>query len=65
MAQVIEKTITLDLSSLDGNAFVIMGAFKRQSRREGWQDEETKAVLDECMTGDYDHLLQTIMAHTE
>jgi hypothetical protein len=55
------KTINLDLSGLDGNAFMLIGAFRRQARREGWTEEEMKAVTDECMSSDYDHLLKTLI----
>ena len=55
------KQVTLNLVGLDGNAFALMGAFQRQARREGWSAEEIKAVLDECQSGDYNHLLSTLM----
>lgn len=59
------KKVQLDLVGLDGNAFALMGAFQRAARRQGWTPEEIKTVLDECMTGDYDHLLATLIANTE
>lgn len=59
------KKISLELEGLDGNAFSLMGAFRRQAKREGWTTEEIKEVLDEARTGDYDHLLQTLMAHCQ
>ena len=59
------KKVKLQLVGLDGNAFSLMGAFSKQARREGWTKEEIKGVLDECMTGDYDHLLCTLMEHTQ
>ena len=43
----------------DGNAFAIMGACSKAARQAGWSAERIKAVMDEMMTGDYDHLLQT------
>lgn len=55
------KKIKLNLSELDGNAFVLMAAFQRQARREQWTPEEIKSVLDECRSGDYDNLLCTLM----
>jgi len=64
-ATVPNKTITLDLCELDGNAFSLMGAFRRQACKEGWTPDEISAVLAECMAGDYDHLRQTLMAHCE
>jgi hypothetical protein len=42
-----------------------MGVFQRQARKEGWTEEEIDAVLDEAKSGDYDHLLATIIAHCE
>lgn len=63
--QVIDKKVTLDLTKLDSNAFAIMGAFRKQARSEGWMKEDIDAVLAEMQNGDYDHLLQTLMAHTE
>jgi len=61
----INKKITLQLVGLDGNAFALMGAFQRQARREGWTKEEIDSVMDECQSGDYNHLLNTLMNHTE
>lgn len=58
------KQVSLQLVGLDGNAFSLMGAFQSQARKEGWSKEEIKVVLDECMSGDYNHLLITLMAHT-
>ena len=56
----IKKKITLKLVGLDGNAYILIGAFKKQARIEGWTTEEIKEVSDETMTGDYDHLLRTL-----
>lgn len=58
------KRVKLNLVGLDGNAFALMGAFKQQARREKWTPEEIRMVLDECMTGDYDHLLRVLLEHT-
>ena len=63
MDQIINKTIDLDLTTIPGNAFSLMGHFKKQAQREGWTPEEITAVLDECMTGNYDHLVATISDH--
>ena len=54
------KKVTLELVGLDGNAYSLMGAFQKQARREGWSKEEIDAVLDECYSGDYNHLLCTL-----
>lgn len=59
------KTVSLNLIGLDGNAFSLMGAFQKQARREKWEKSEIDAVLAECQTGDYNHLLVTLMKHCE
>ena len=59
------KTVKLELVGLDGNAFSLMGSFKKNAQNQGWTKEEIKLVLDESMSGDYDHLLQTLLTHTE
>lgn len=57
------KTVTLNLVGLDSNAFVLLGAFKIQARKENWSKEEIDAVVKEAMNGDYDHLLCTLSDH--
>ena len=59
------KTVQMDLVGLDGNAFSLMGAFQRNARRQGWSADEISTVINECMNGDYDHLLSILIAHTE
>ena len=58
------KKVELELIGLDGNAYSIMGAFKRAARQQGWTLEAIKVVLDEASSGDYNHLLATILEHT-
>lgn len=59
------KKVSLEFEGLDGNAFALMGAFRRQAKREKWTEEEIGEVIKECESGDYDHLLQTLIAHCE
>jgi len=54
------KKVNLRLVGLDGNAFCLLGAFQRQARREGWSEEEIKAVIEEAKSGDYSHLIATL-----
>ena len=56
--------VKLTLVGLDGNAFSLMGAFKSAARKQGWTADEVAAVTDECMKGDYNHLLCTLMDNT-
>lgn len=44
----------------DGNAFALMGGFAQQARRDGWDKADIDKVINEAMTGDYDHLLATL-----
>ena len=60
-----EKKVKMNLVGLDGNAFVLMGAFSRNAKRQGWTKEEIDVVLQKCMSGDYNNLLSTLMDNTE
>jgi hypothetical protein len=53
--------VEVDITSVDGNAFSIMGAVSKAMRREGIPYEDIETFKKECMSGDYDHLLQTCM----
>ena len=55
----------MQLVGIDGNAFSIMGAFSSNARRQGWTSQEIKSVLDEAMSGDYNHLLATIASNVD
>lgn len=57
--------VDLDLIGLDGNAFALLGAFRREARRSGWPTEAITAVTEEAMSGDYDHLLATLATACE
>jgi hypothetical protein len=60
-----EKKVEMELVGMDGNAFAIMGNFQRAARRAGWDKDEIDAVLKEARSGDYNHLLATIMNHVK
>jgi len=57
--------VKLNLVGLDGNAFNLLGHFRRAAQREGWTKDEIDAVLREATRADYDHLLRTLIEHTE
>ena len=65
MKKVVNKTVNLDLVGVNGNAFIIMGVFRKQAVKEEWTKEEIDAVLTEAKSGDYDHLLATIVNHCQ
>lgn len=60
-----DKKVTLDLTGVDGNAYFLLTAFRRQAKKEGWTNEEITAVCTEAMKDDYDHLVTTLSAHCE
>lgn len=62
---VVDKKVQLQLAGQDGNAFNILGVFSRAAKKEGWTMEEIEKVTNEAMKDDYNHLLATILAHTE
>jgi hypothetical protein len=45
----------------DGNAFAIIGRVRLALRRGGLAPEEVAEFTDEAMSGDYDHLLATVV----
>jgi len=57
----INKKVKLKLVGIDGNAYFLLGAFQNQAQKEGWTKEEIDTVCDEAMSGDYNHLLRTLM----
>lgn len=59
------KTINLDLTTIDGNAFSLMGALSSQAKHENWAQPEIDAVLEEAKNGDYNHLVATISDYCE
>jgi predicted protein tyrosine phosphatase len=65
VAPYLNKRVCMNLVGLDGNAFALMGAFSKEAKKQGWKTEEIKAVIDECKSGDYDHLLFTLIQNTE
>ena len=65
MKQIVNKKINLTLVGLNGNAFALMGAFRRQALKEGWSNNEIDAVIKEAMSQDYDHLLAVLDCHCE
>lgn len=57
--------VKLNLVDVDGNAFSVMGKFSQAAKRQGFSQAEIDEVLDEAMSGDYNHLLATIQKHCE
>ena len=51
----------LDLVGQDGNTFSILGKASRAARKAGWPKEKIDKRMTEAQSGDYDHLLGTMM----
>jgi hypothetical protein len=58
---IVEKKVKLALP--DGNAFALLGAFRRAARKDKWIEAEIQAVVAEALNGDYLHLIMTLAAH--
>jgi len=58
------EPIELDLTNIDGNAFSLMGVWRREAKKQGRTNEEIEQVLKDCQSDDYDHLLQVLIRHT-
>ena len=59
------KKVKMRLDGLNANAFVLLGRFAKEAKRQGWTEEEIKTVVDKAKSGNYDHLLTTLIDHTE
>ena len=57
--------VRVKLVGADGNAFAILGRVTGAMRKAGCTLEEIKAFQAEATSGDYDHLLQTVMQTVE
>jgi len=56
------KNPSLKLVGTNGNAFALMGAATSHNRTHKlYSPEDMKTIIDECTSGDYDHLLATLM----
>lgn len=57
------KKPKLQLIGEDGDALAILGRARRAARKAGWSKEKANKVMQEAMSGDYDHLLQIMMKY--
>lgn len=51
---------TLELSGVDGNAFMLLGKARKVALKNNM---DWAAIEKEATAGDYDHLLQTLMQY--
>tara|TARA_B110001454_G_C12678605_1_gene416983 strand:+ start:1205 stop:1405 length:201 start_codon:yes stop_codon:yes gene_type:complete len=54
--------IEVELVGQDGNALAILGNVQRAMRQADVDKADIDEMMAEAQTGDYNHLLQTVMA---
>ena len=55
------QKVKVSLVGEDGNAFLILGRATRAMKKAGYPKDVIDSFLKEAQSGDYDHLLQTVM----
>lgn len=55
------KKLNLNLLRKNRNAFALLGYFRKEAKKNGWSAEEIKKIQDKATSGDYQHLLATLM----
>jgi hypothetical protein len=63
MTNVLYENVTVELVGQDGNAFAILGRVQSALRRGGASQEAIRDFVAEATSGDYDHLLRTVMRY--
>ncbi len=56
-----EKLTGFNMTGLNGNAFSLLGNFAKYAEKAGWTKEEIDEVREDAKSGDYNHLLVTLM----
>tara|TARA_R110002051_G_scaffold324640_2_gene422901 strand:+ start:1139 stop:1366 length:228 start_codon:yes stop_codon:yes gene_type:complete len=56
----IDRTIEIDLTGPDGNAYVLLGKARSLAKQLGLPNQE---IEDDMMSGDYEHLLEVFDKH--
>jgi len=54
--------VYVPMSDQDGNAFSIISRVMTTLKRAGVSEEERDEFMSEAMSGDYNHVLQTVVA---
>lgn len=60
-----EKKVKGSFNGIDGNAFMLMGYFQKLAKEQGFSKEWVRSILDEARSKDYNHLVATLLLHTE
>lgn len=57
--------VKVPLVGEDGNAFAIIGRVRTALRRAGYEPELIEEFTRDAMSGDYDHLIQTVLEYVD
>lgn len=61
----VTNLVDVSLLGTNGNAFALMAAWRKAARQQGTPDSEIEAVIADCTSGDYEHLLDVLIANSE
>lgn len=56
-----EKKPRVAMVGQEGNAFAILGRCRKAAKKAGWTKEQIEDFRKEATSGDYDHLIQTVI----
>ena len=56
--------VALDFDRVEGNAYALLGAFRKTARRQGYPQANIDRVIEEARSGDYGHLVNVLMRNT-
>lgn len=59
-----DKKVKLKLVGLDGNSFMLLGAFSKAAKEQGFDKKWIDNILDLATSGDRNHLLRTLIENT-
>ena len=65
MSEPLYPNIKVSLEGQDDNAFAIIGRVQKHMRMAGVEAKAIQSFTKEATSGDYDHLLQTVMKYVE
>jgi len=54
----------MNLGGLDGNAFAVIAAVRKELKRAGWTHPQVMAFTEEAASGDYNTVLATCLKYT-
>ena len=65
MPQDENRKVKGSLIGIDGNAFIVMGHFRKLAKQQGFSKDWIDGVIAEAKSGDYENLLRVIDGNME